>query len=140
MMTAGVSLARESRPRSTSARYGFPSYLIVMSRSKSIRASRKALCSKLSPILHTSSKRVGSSVLRYLSAMAKNDAELLANIGAEARLDEGDVAYLLDVDPGSDEVSKTMTNIRRIITGEGFQEPESAGKGDALRSKSLTDF
>ncbi len=140
MMTAGVSLARESRPRRTSARFGFPSYLIVMSRSKSIRASRKALCSKLSPILHTSGKRVGNSVLPYLSAMAKNDAELLANIGAEAKLDEGDVAYLLGVDPGSDEVSEAMVNIRSIIAGEGFQQPESASKGDALRSRSLTDF
>jgi replication factor C large subunit len=140
LMTAGVSLAREGGRRRTASRYGFPSYLIVMSRSKSIRASRKALCSKLSPILHTSSKHVSSSVLPYLSAMAKRDSELLANIGAEAGLDEGDVAYLLGIDPGSEEVGEAMANILRVSTGDGFQEQNDAGKSGGRGSRSLADF
>ncbi|HUV62199.1 MAG TPA: replication factor C large subunit [Thermoplasmata archaeon] len=139
-MTAGVSLAREGGRRRTASRYGFPSYLIVMSRSKSIRASRKALCSKLSPVLHTSGKQVGSSMLPYLSAMAKRDPELLANMGAEAGLDEGDVAYLLGTDPASEEVGEAMTNIRRVSTGEGFHEKNEAGKSGGRRSRSLADF
>lgn len=141
LMTAGVSLAREGGRRQRKSRYGFPSYLIVMSRSKSIRASRAALCSKLSPILHTSVKRVGSSVLPYLSTMVKLDEELLASIGAEASLDEGDIAYLLGTDPGSEEVSDAMANIRRMSSGEGFlQRKEASGKSNGRKSRSLADF
>lgn len=140
LMTAGVSLARDGPRRYPPSRYGFPSYLIMMSRSRSIRGSRAALCSKLSPVLHTSAKRIGSSVLPFLSTMAKRNPELLASLGAEADLDEGDVAFLLGTDPGSDEVSEAMARIRRIRSGEASAGEGGAAKGPAGRARSLADF
>ena len=135
MMTSGVSLARSGQRRHPPSRYGFPSYLMVMSRSRSIRGSRAALCSKLSPVLHTSAKRIGSSVLPFLSTMAKKDPELLASLGSEADLDEGDVAFLLGADPGSEEVSDAMAHIRRVKSGDAEREKSRPGG-----SKSLADF
>ena len=140
LMTAGVSLARQGQRRHRPSRYGFPGYLIVMSRSRSIRGSRNALCSKLSPVLHTSARRISSSVLPYLSVMARRDPEILAGLGAEADLDEGDVAFLLGTDPGSDEVNDAMARIRRIRSGDSAGEEDDGHRANAGRTRSLVDF
>ncbi|UCE80998.1 MAG: replication factor C large subunit [Methanobacteriota archaeon] len=140
MMTAGVSLARQGTRRSPPSRYGFPSYLIVMSRSRSIRKSRAELCSKLSPLLHASARSIGSSFLPFLSKMAKRDPSLLADLGAEAGLDEGDVAFLLGVDPGSDEVSDAMDLIRLTRSGDAQAGEEGIAKRGTRHKRSLSDF
>ncbi|UCE91834.1 MAG: replication factor C large subunit [Methanobacteriota archaeon] len=140
MMTSGVALARSGPRRRSPPRYGFPSYLIMMSRSKSVRSSRAALCRKLSPVLHSSSREIAVSVLPYLSAMARNDSELLAHLGAEAEFDEGDVAYLLGTDPASDAVADTMDVIRRIRSGEIRREAAAEAGSDARRGTRLSDF
>ncbi len=140
MMTSGVALSRRGARRRAPSRYGFPTYLIVMSRSKSVRSSRAALCKKLSSVLHTSSHQVASSALPYLSAMTRNDRELLAHLVVQADLDEGDVAYLLGVDPDSDRVSEAMSEAERIRLGEARTEDADRRDSSPLRSRSLSEF
>ena len=140
MMTAGVAISRRGARRRVPSRYGFPTYLIVMSRSKSVRSSRAALCKKLSPVLHTSSKQIATSVLPDLSAIGKNDKELMAHLSVKADLDEGDVAYLLAVDPNSDEVAVVMAEAERLRLGETGSGDADKDDSPALRSRSLSDF
>jgi replication factor C large subunit len=140
MMTSGVALSRQGVRRRSPPRYGFPSYLIMMSRSKSVRSSRAALCRKLSPVLHASTRQVAVSVLPFLSAMARNDRELLAHLGAQADLDDGDVAYLLGVDPDSDAVTEAMDAIGRIRSGEISSEKTEEPDASSKRHARLSDF
>lgn len=140
MMTGGVALSRSGPRRRSPGRYGFPSYLIMMSRSKSVRSSRAALCSKLSPVLHSSSKQIALSVLPYLSAMARRDGQLLAHLGAQAGFDEGDVAYLLGEDPSSDAVADAMAAMKKVLAGD--PEQVDSAREDAVTKKPtrLSDF
>ena len=140
LMTSGVSLARTSPRRHPPSRYGFPSYLIMMSRSRSIRGSRAALSSKLSPLLHCSIRRIGSSVLPFLSILARNDSQLLARMGAEADLDEGDIAFLLGTDPSSDEVADVMAQMKKIKSGDITPDGDRHAKDRSDLSRSLADF
>jgi replication factor C large subunit len=140
MMTSGVALSRRGVRRTPPSRYNFPGYLLVMSRSKGLRSAQTALCSKLAPIFHTSSKQVRSSVLPSLRTLVQRDETLLASIGVEADLDEGDVACLLDDDPGSASVTGAVSEIRRLRSGEP-ESKDGGKKRPSGRSRgSLADF
>ncbi len=140
MMTCGVAMSRREGRRHTPSRYNFPGYLIMMSRSKGNRASRAALCSKLAPIFHSSSRQVRTSMLPYLRSLSRRDRQLLVKIGVDADLDEGDVAFLLHEDPGSKTVDSVVSEMRQLRTGN--HEPYVSGNEKALtkRRKRLSDF
>ena len=98
------------------------------------------MSSKLSPLLHSSNRRIGSSVLPFLSILARNDPQLLARMGAEADFDEGDIAFLLGTDPGSDEVTDVMAQIKKIRSGDITPDGDRPAKDRADLSRSLADF
>ena len=139
MMTSGVALSRKGSRRHQ-PRYNFPGYLIAMSRSKSSRAAKASLCSKLAPIFHTSSRQVGSSVVPFLRALARRDKEMLTSLGVEADLDEGDVALLLGDEPGSAAVTEAVSEIRRRKTGGDDIGEERKKKPKGRSRGSLADF
>lgn len=140
MMTSGVALSRSGPRRRSASRYAFPGYLIMMSRSKSIRSSRAALCEKLSPVLHVSSRQIAVSVLPYLSALAKRDGELLAHLGALAEFDEGDMAYLLGEDPSSDAVSEAMVAMKAVRSGVTPRSGSAEISRATKKASRLSDF
>ena len=141
LMTGGVAMARGEGRRRVPYRYGFPGYLLMMSRSRSIRSTRLSLGAKLSPYFHTSGREVMASVVPYLSVMVRNDPELLASVGAEAGLDEGDVAYLLGTETGSAKVREAMSRIS-VARGEEPEAPRAARgkKPSRSRARNLGDF
>ena len=141
LMTGGVAIARGKGRRRVPYRYGFPGYLIMMSRSRSIRSTRSSLAAKLSPFFHTSGREVMASVVPYLSVMVRNDPDLLASVGADAGLDEGDVAYLLGVEAGSAKVKDAMSRIA-VARGEEPGAPRSTkgAKPSRKKARNLADF
>jgi len=113
MMTGGVALSRSSKYRPTVSNYGFlPSHLIVLSRARGPRAALGALSGKLSGYFHTSQRCLKESTIPLLRTMLANDRELLLRITRETGLDEGDLAFLLRMDPGSAEVEAILTEAR----------------------------
>ncbi len=103
--------------------YRFPGYFILMSRAKGPRAARDSVSRKLADSLHTSRKCVIDSTLPYLSAMVKNDQELLARLVSDYGLDDGDVAYLLGVDVDSPAVQNVISQ-----PGAGSHDAGADGK------------
>ena len=140
MMTSGVAMSRHEERRHAPSRYNFPGYLIMMSRSKGRRASRAALCSKLAPIFHTSSRQVGSSMLPYLRSLGKRDRQLLVRIGVDANLDEGDVAFLLQEDPGSETVDGVVSEMRQLSTCGKVTSVSGHDEAPTKKRRSLSDF
>ena len=112
----------------------------MMSRSRSIRGARTSISKKLSPYFHTSAREVARSILPYLSAMVRNDPELLVSLGMELELDEGDIAYLLGVEPGAASVKRAMSSIQALRSGETQERPVGQGKASRSRAGNLSDF
>jgi replication factor C large subunit len=132
MMTGGVALSRGHEPRPSVYKYGFPGFFIVMSRAKGPRAARDSIASKLADHMHTSRKCVIDSTLPYLSAMVKNDQELLGKLVSDFDLDDGDVAYLLGVDVDSPAVQNVISQ-----SGMGAQEASAGGKKRGKGSRGI---
>jgi replication factor C large subunit len=142
MMTSGVSLSRRKAPRRPPNRYNFPSYFIVMSRSKSMRTARAAVSLKLAPIMHTSSSEVRRSMIPYLKIMVRNDRELLVSLVIDAGLDDGDVSFLLGEGSSDRVVADVMAEAKRKTTGEDDppkRKPRPSAD-DSRRKGSLADF
>jgi len=112
MMTGGVALSRSSEYRPRVSDYGFPRQLIVLSRARGPRAVLGALSSKLSGYFHTSQRCLRESTIPLLRTMLANDRELLLRITRETGLDEGDLAFLLRLDPGSVEIEAILAEAR----------------------------
>lgn len=103
MMTFGVATARRSE-KYASGRIRFPQYLTRMSRSKSIRRTKKDVCLKLAVFMHTSTKRVEHDVLPYIKIIASNDANFRTSIVRNAGLDSEELAFLIGKKIDSPEV------------------------------------
>ncbi len=138
LMTGGVALSRKKGPRPSVYRYGFPGYFILMSRAKGRRAARDSLASKLQEHLHTSKRCANESMLPYLAALVRNDSELLLRMTAEFGFDDGDVAYLLGVEPDSKRVQDVLSEAK----GTNGSEPLAPKKKERppRRSKGLSGF
>lgn len=141
LMTGGVALSRRRGSRPSVYEYRFPGYFILMSRAKGPRAARDSLASKLQKHLHTSKRCVNESVLPYIAAVVRNDQELLVSMTAEFEFDEGDIAYLLGVDPDSKRVQEVMSEAKGEPVAEGARQTRK-GKGSrsTSRKKGLRGF
>jgi len=143
MMSAGVNISRRSEMRSHE-RFRFPTYLMKMSRSKSVRALKGNVCSKLSSVLHTSTGRISNDVLPQLRAMLRNDQELARSVVTEAGLEAEEIAFLLDAKVDSKAVKDAMASDAKmpaVITAK--DEPAENEKKNApppRSQKSLFQF
>lgn len=61
-------------------------------------------------------------------------------MGAEADLDEGDIAFLLGTDPSSDEVADVMAQMKKIKSGDITPDGDRHAKDRSDLSRSLADF
>ena len=128
LMTGGVALARKHGPRPYVPEYRFPGQFIVLSRAKGPRAARHAIASKLAPYMHTSRRVFVSTVLPLLVVLVRNDRELLVRLIKEVDLDEGDVAFMLDLKPDQDAVEKLVFEAKGAADDSGTSKSK-ASKG-----------
>lgn len=140
LMTGGVTLSRRKGTRPSVYDYRFPGAFIVMSRSKGPRAARGSLATKLQEHLHTSRRCVNESTLPYIVAMVRNDQELLLRMTAEFGFDEGDLAYLLGLEPDSKRVQEVLAKAMGEDDSEATRAPKKAGRGRPRGAKGLRGF
>ncbi|MDY0293921.1 MAG: replication factor C large subunit [Candidatus Methanomethylophilaceae archaeon] len=141
VMTAGVVTAKRTRGVGRE-RFRFPSYLMKMSRSKGVRATKAAVCMKLAVHMHTSTSRVADDVLPYLKIMLKNDAGLRRRLVSEMDLDPEELAFLTDEKIDSPAV-KAAFSAQAPVREEPEEEPlaEPAVKPPAPKvQRSLFEF
>ncbi|MBU1913834.1 MAG: hypothetical protein KJ563_01380, partial [Candidatus Thermoplasmatota archaeon] len=131
LMTGGVALSRKHGPRPSVYEYRFPSYFVLMSRSKGSRGTRDSVSGKLAAHMHTSRRCINESTLPLVSSMVRNDRDLLIALSKELALDEGDLAYLLGVDPDS----RVVQEIARM-TGDDMKTQSVTGRKSPSRSSS----
>lgn len=138
LMTGGVAVSRKrGRPRHA-AEYRIPSQFIVLSRAKGAMAARNSLREKLSPQFHTSGRSFNESILPSLVMLVRREEELLLKLATDAKLDEGDIAYLLGRRPDSREVAAVAARVRQTQGDEQVGKaprPRRSGQG-----RSLGDF
>jgi len=147
MMSSGVNISRRSELGSRE-RFRFPMYLAKMSRSKSIRAVKGSICSKLSSLLHTSTNRISNDVLPSLKAILKNDPELARILTADLELEAEEIAFLLDAKADSKIVKDLMSpsaskTVPDVIEKEERSAPEvkkELPKEPSKGQKSLFQF
>jgi replication factor C large subunit len=133
LMTAGVALSRKDSPRPRFADYGFPSHFIMLSRAKGPRSARESISGKLAEHIHTSKRCVNESTLLLLSAAARNDKEFLFSLARQLSLDEGDISYLLGVEPGSAAVQRVVSSLG---SSDYVGEPSGRKRGRGGKPKS----
>ena len=141
MMTGGVALSRRHGPRPDVQEYRFPSHIMMLSRAKGPRAIRDSISSKLEGHLHMSKRAINSSVLPLLTAITRNDSQLLVSLGARCGLDEDDIGFLIGSDPDSPQVQEIVTKIKSELGGEN-DDATSAKRSSKSRDgkRSLKDF
>jgi len=141
MMTGGVALSRTHGPRPEVTEYRFPSHFMMLSRAKGPRAARDSISKKLVGYLHMSKKAINWSVLPLLAAVARNDKELLVNLGVRCGLDEDDIGFLLGVDADSKAVQEVVSRMKQELEG-GSEDSRTARNSSKPRGskRSLKDF
>ncbi|MCL2608150.1 MAG: replication factor C large subunit [Methanomassiliicoccaceae archaeon] len=128
MMSAGVNIAKRSNVNAHE-RFRFPTYLMKMSRSRSVRTLKNGICLKLSALLHTSTNRVSNDVLPMLKIMVKNDPELAKNLVSELDLEAEEIAFLLDSKIDSKAVKDAMPPmVKNVKEGNVSKDGSSAVK------------
>ena len=95
MMSAGLATAKFSKIKNVE-RFRFPMYLMKMSRSKGVRATKDSVCMKLAVMMHTSTKRISQDVLPALKEMLRNDAEFRIWLVNNADLEAEELAFILN--------------------------------------------
>jgi len=98
-MIAAVSIAKDEKYHQHPRRYNFPSWLMKMSRSRSVRAVRDSLGVKLGRVFHTSKKDILDSVLADFSVMYDLDEGLREHYTKILHLNESEISYMTSKDP-----------------------------------------
>ena len=149
MMTFGVSEARHTN-KFASGRIRFPTYISKMSRSKSVRNTRKNISLKLAVYMHTSTKRVEHDVLPYIRIIASNNADFRTLLIRDAGFESEELAFVIGKKIDSPEVvdavaaaepdfkKKETSGLAR--TEEESQEIETVEEKPVLRKNQMSLF
>jgi replication factor C large subunit len=107
-MIAAVSIAKDKKYDKHPRKYNFPSWLMDMSRSRSVRGVRDSLGVKLGRIFHTSKQDILDSVLPDFSVMYDLDEGLRNYYTKILHLNESEISYMTSKDPSEilEEVKK----------------------------------
>jgi replication factor C large subunit len=127
MMSLGVATARQGRARGGELQ--FPQYLMQMSRSRSVRMARNSLALKIGRHLHVSRALVLNDLLPTFRALFRGDEELRIQLTAALRLEEKEVAFLLD-EPEDSHAVKHLLEKAAAIAGP---TPERTKRSDLER-------
>ncbi|MBN1244575.1 replication factor C large subunit, partial [Candidatus Bathyarchaeota archaeon] len=94
-MTAGVAMARQNSKVGGWVPFKFPSRIMMLSRSKAERATRKNIGLKIRRRCHLSVTRASTEVLPYLRIIFQNNAPMAAGIAKSLDLDAEMVEYIV---------------------------------------------
>lgn len=111
MNTMGVATARMSS-RTSHEKMRFPLFLTKMSKSKSVRAMRKAVVMKIATNLHTSTRRAEMDVLPSMRIMLKNDGDLRASVAEDFGFEPDELAFLIGAKTDSKEIKGIYDGIK----------------------------
>lgn len=114
MQTMGVATSRMMGKVSHNS-IQFPSYLSKMSKSKSVRALRKAVVLKIATNLHTSTRRAEMDILPSMKIMLKNDAQLRASVAEDFGFEPEELAFMIGSKPDSKEIKKIYDEISKKL-------------------------
>ena len=110
MMSMGVANARMT-DRGSRERIRFPMYLSKMSKSKSVRAMKKAVVQKIAVTYHTSTKRAASDMLPYIKAIMANDPEIRVPLAEALGLEPEEMAFLMDAKADSSAIKSMFKEV-----------------------------
>lgn len=114
MNTMGVATARMSS-KTSHEKMRFPSFLTKMSKSKNVRATRKAIVMKIAVKLHTSTRRAEADILPSMRIMLKNDGDLRASVAEDFGFEPEELAFLIGAKTDSKEIKKIYDDIKEKV-------------------------
>jgi replication factor C large subunit len=114
LISFGVCAAKQREVRGY-LRYAFPSYLMKMSRSRSVRTIRGQLCSKLGEVTHMSATQVRQDQLPYFRWLFQKDKEFQLRVAIDLTLEEEEIAFLLGEKIDSNAVRHIMSDVKRVM-------------------------
>lgn len=116
MMTGGVAAARQGSY--AGGVYRFPTWLMKMSRSSSLRKTIDSLAGKLGSCMHTSKRVIVNDVIGPFRQLFRNDSELRLNAAIELNLDAKEIAFLLGEEEDSHPVKHLMEAVGKLKSAE----------------------
>ncbi len=137
MMSAGVALAKRHKYPGF-VRYSFPSWLREMSATKKSRGMHKVVAQKIGRHCHLSRQATTQDILPYFSHIYRHDSDFRTHLSIKLKLDNPEIAFLLEEDEGSAAVERAVSDIKEFIeTGDTLEhytdeeEPDDKpGNGD----------
>ncbi len=147
--------AAKSRQYHDYYRYQFPSILSKLSRSKSLRATRRSVGLKIGAVCHVSSAQAISDVLPYFQPLFVGNRDFRLETTITLGLDGDEAAFLLDESVDSNAVRHLMQEVERKLKGdeeddhpirtvrieEAVERPPEEPKGeDETKQKSLFEY
>ena len=139
MMSAGVATAKFGKTRNVE-RFRFPMYLMKMSRSKGVRATKGSACMKLAVMMHTSTKRVSQDVLPSLKLILRNDPEFRAWLVKDADLEAEELAFIVNEKIDSRMVKDAMKGTAEPVVLPDIVEKKAPKPEPSKAQKSLFQF
>lgn len=130
-MTSGIAISSFSN-RTSHDRIKFPTYLTKMSRSKSVRAMRASVVSKLSMGLHMSSRLVEADVLPYARAMATDDPSFRMVLADSYGLEPEELAFLMGKKSDSKDIKAVYSELESAAEA---RRQEAIAKREAERAE-----
>ena len=138
------------------ARLQFPLILSKLSRTKSMRSTRKSIGLKIGAVCHVSSSQAISDILPYFVKMYATDREFRLETTISFGFGEEEAAFLLDDKVDSNTVKHLMQEVQRKLKGEERDDhdlrsvkieeiadhapEEKRNEDDALKQKSLFEY
>jgi replication factor C large subunit len=120
MEVCGVQRARRRRYGGY-ARYNPPTYWQKLGRTKAVRNLRDSLAAKIGKACHVSKREARSSYIPLVRTLFSRE-DLAARLSAELRLEEEEIAFLLDTKKTSKKVSEIYKKSRELMAQEVEQE------------------
>ena len=116
MMVAGVNRARRHRYGGYT-KFNAPTYWQKLGRAKTGRIVRDSLAAKIGRYCHASKREARAVYIPLLRAIFKEE-EYAVGISARLKLDEEEIAFLLDAEKASKKVEKIYDKSRELIEKE----------------------
>jgi replication factor C large subunit len=116
MMVAGVNRARKRRYGGYS-KYSSPTYWQKLGRARGSKAVRDALAAKIGDHCHTSKREARAVYIPLLRVLFKDEAYAIG-LTAKLKLEEDEIAFLLEAEKSSKKVEKIYEKSRDLIEKE----------------------
>lgn len=134
LMTSGVAMAKAERYHGW-VNYQFPSWLLQMSRTKSIRQLQKSVAGKIGSYSHTSKAEVKKDILPFFRYIYKSDHTFAVNMSINLEFSKEEIGWLISENVTSNKVKYLMGEIKKSMERMSHQtskesRPEIFPSGD----------